>query len=231
MVWFCFNFVPYGRLINSRYPAGQKEVLTWIAFSLEIYFLNHCHQFLLLSIKCLRGSCESHEFLKKSWNLHRNFPELEKVWKIEVKSGKMVIFIFIRGILLNQRIFFFQSSNKCLTSYFLSFWSNLIQSRAYIAVHREKSFVPVFFDVCIDRLFDNLGSRKYIYIYIYIYFFFFFFFFFLFSVRTPCLVGQSCSLYRSEGIRLEIIMSIEKNRFNCFYIWAQSCFHVLSLIH
>ena len=32
----------------------------------------------------------------------------------------------------------------------------------------------------------------------------------LFSVRTPCLVGQSCSLYRTEGIRLEIIMSIEK---------------------
>ena len=107
MVWFCFNFVPYGRLINSRYPAGQKEVLTWIASSLEIYFLNHCHQFLLLSIKCLWGSCESHEFLKKSWNLHSYFPELEKVWKKEVKSGKMVIFIFIRGILLNQSFFFF----------------------------------------------------------------------------------------------------------------------------
>ena len=72
-----------------------------------------------------------------------------------------MIFIFIRGILLNQSFFFlFQSSNNCLTSYFLSFWSNLIQSRAYIAVHREKSFVPVFFEVCIDRLFDNLGSRK-----------------------------------------------------------------------
>ena len=56
---------------------------------------------------------------------------------MEVKSGKMVIFIFIRGILLNQSIFFlFQSSNNCLTSYFLSFWSNLIQSRAYIAVHQ-----------------------------------------------------------------------------------------------
>ena len=145
MVWFCFNFVPYVRLINSRYPAVQKEVLTWIASSLEIYFLNHCHQFLLLSIKCLRGSWESHEFLKKSWNLHSNFSELEKVWKIEVKSGKMVIFFFIRGILLNQSFFclffFFHSSNKCLTSSFLSFWSNLIQSHAYIAVHREKSFI------------------------------------------------------------------------------------------
>ena len=168
MVWFCFNFVPYDRLINCRYPAGQKEVLTWIASSLEIYFLNHCHQFLLLSIKCLWGSCESHEFLKKSWNLHSYFPELEKVWKIEVKSGKMVIFIFIRGILLNQSFFFlFQSSNNCLTSYFLSFWSNLIQSRAYIAVHREKSFVPMFFEVCIDSLFDNLGSRKKLFFFYY----------------------------------------------------------------
>ena len=115
--------------------------------------------------------------------------------------------IFIRGILLNQRCFFFQSSNKCLTSYFLSFWSNLIQSRAYIAVHREKSFVPVFFEVCIDRLFDNLGSRKK---YIFNIIFIIILIQFLFSVRTPCLVGQSCSLYRAEGIRLEIIMSIEK---------------------
>ena len=121
MVWFCLNFVPYGRLINSRYPAGQKEVLTWIASSLEIYFLNHCHQFLLLSIKCLWGSCESHEFLKKSWNLHSYFPELEKVWKMEVKSGKMVIFIFIRGILLNQSFFFlFFFFYNCLTIYVLT---------------------------------------------------------------------------------------------------------------
>ena len=200
MVLFCFNFALYGRLINSRYPAGQKEVLTWIASSLGIYFLNHCHQFLLLSIKCLRGSCESHEFLKKSWNLQSNFPELEKVWKIEVKSGKMVIFIFIRGILLNQSFFFPKLQQVPYKLFFIiSFWSNLIQSRAYIAVHREKSFVPVFFEVCIDRLFDNLGSRKKT-----------IFFFLLFSVRTPCLVGQSCRLYRTEGIRLEIIMSIEK---------------------
>ena len=80
----------------------------------------------------------------------------------------MVIFIFIRGILLNQSFFFlFQSSNNCLTSYFLSFWSNLIQSRAYIAVHREKSFVPMFFEVCIDSLFDNLGSRKKLFFFYY----------------------------------------------------------------
>ena len=73
-------------------------------------------------------------------------------------------------------------------------------------MHREKSFVPVFFEVCIDRLFDNLGYRKKNIFNIIIIFFLLFFF----SVRTPCLVGQSCSLCRAEGIRLEIIMSIEK---------------------
>ena len=33
---------------------------------------------------------QSLEFLKKSWNLPSNFPDLEKVWKIEIKSWKMV---------------------------------------------------------------------------------------------------------------------------------------------
>ena len=158
--------------------------------------------------------------LKKVLKFAQLFSRTGKSLENRGKVRKMVIFIFIRGILLNQSFFFlFQSSNNCRTSYFLSFWSNLIQSRAYIAVHREKSFVPVFFEVCIDGLFDKLGSRKKNY------------FLLLFSVRTPCLVGQSCSLYRTEGIRLEIIMSIEKNRFNCFHVGAQSCFHVLSLIH
>ena len=44
-------------------------------------------------------------------------------------------------------------------------------------MHREKSFVPVFFEVCIDRLFDNLGSRKkYIFNIIIVFFFIIFFF-------------------------------------------------------
>ena len=154
--------------------------------------------------------------LKKVLKFAQLFSRTGKSLENRGKVRKMVIFIFIRGILLNQSFFFlFQSSNNCLTSYFLSFWSNLIQSRAYIAVHREKSFVPMFFEVCIDSLFDNLGSRKKL-----------FFLLLLFSVRTPCLVGQSWSLCRTERIRLEIIMSIEKNRFNYFYIGAQSCFHV-----
>ena len=144
MVWFCFNFALYGRLINSRYPAGQKEVLTWIASSLAIYFLNHCHQFLLLSIKCLRGSCESHEFLKKSWNLHSNFPELEKVWKKEVKSGKMVIFIFIRGILLNQSFFFPKLQQVPYKLFFIVLVKSYSISRVYCSASWKKLCSCVF---------------------------------------------------------------------------------------
>ena len=48
------------------------------------------------------GFVQSLEFLKKSWNLSSNFSDLEKVWKIEVKSGKMV----------KSLDFFFQSYNK-----------------------------------------------------------------------------------------------------------------------
>ena len=220
MVLFCFNFVPYGRLINSRYPAGQKEVLTWIASSLEIYFLNHCHQFLLLSIKCLWGSCESHEFLKKSWNLHSYFPELEKVWKIEVKSGKMEIFIFIRGSLLNQSFFFFfKGPTIALQVIFYRFGQILFNLARILQCIVKKALFPCFLRSVLMAYLITWGLEKKL------------FFLLLFSVRTPCLVGQSWSLYRTEGIRLEIIMSMEKNRFICFYIGAQSCFHVLSLIH
>ena len=40
------------------------------------------------------GSVQSLEFLKKSWNLPCNFLDLEKVWKIEIKSSKKIIFFF-----------------------------------------------------------------------------------------------------------------------------------------
>ena len=82
------------------------------------------------------------EFLKMSSNLPSNFPDLEKVWKIEVKSWKLVKSLDI--------FFFFES--------FFLFWSNLIQSHPYDAGHQQKSFVPA--KVSIDHLFDNLESRK-----------------------------------------------------------------------
>ena len=38
----------------------------------------------------ITGFVHSLEFLKNSWNLPSNFPDPEKVWRMEVKSGKMV---------------------------------------------------------------------------------------------------------------------------------------------
>ena len=61
------------------------------------------------------------EFLKKSWNLQSNFPDLEKVWKIEIKSG----------IMANSL------NNKSLRSEFVPPWSNLAHSRD-IQSHNEK---------------------------------------------------------------------------------------------
>ena len=40
-------------------------------------------------LKVHQGSY-SLEFLKKSWNLPSNFSDQEKVWKMEIKSGKIV---------------------------------------------------------------------------------------------------------------------------------------------
>ena len=46
------------------------------------------------SVLHLTGFIQSLEFLKKSWNLPSNFPDLEKVWKMEIKFGKMFFFSF-----------------------------------------------------------------------------------------------------------------------------------------
>ena len=74
------------------------------------------------------GFVQSLEFLKKSWNLPSvHFPVLQKVWKVELKSGKMLkSFEFYSklqqaGFMCN---FFFCN--------FFSFWSNLIQFRPYV---------------------------------------------------------------------------------------------------
>ena len=40
-------------------------------------------------LQCIMtGSVQGLEFLKKYGNLQTSFPDLEKVWKIEIKSGK-----------------------------------------------------------------------------------------------------------------------------------------------
>ena len=58
---------------------------------------------------------------------------------------------------------FFQSYNRCFISvlfFLFSFWSNLIQSSPYVFTASWKIFVPAFFKVCINHLFDNLESGK-----------------------------------------------------------------------
>ena len=96
------------------------------------------------------GFVQSLEVLKKSWHLPSSFPDLEKVWKMEIKSGKM---LFAK---LQQVLYILQVK-------FLSFWLNLIQSRLYVcsASWNEKlCSCGFFFKVYIDHLFDNLESGK-----------------------------------------------------------------------
>ena len=69
-----------------------------------------------------------------------NFPDLEKVWEVAIKSGKMV---------KSLEFFFFLSYSKS--------YSILSVHLQYII---EKSFVPVFFKVSIDHSFDNPESGK-----------------------------------------------------------------------
>ena len=55
------------------------------------------------------GFEKSLEFLKKkSWNLPRNFSDLEKVWKMEIKSGKVVKKSIFFSKLQQLAVFFFR---------------------------------------------------------------------------------------------------------------------------
>ena len=77
--------------------------------------------------------------MKKSWNLPSSFLNLEKVWKMEIKSGKMV---------KSLEFFFFSKLQQIYKWFFVLFWSNLIQSQLY----DERSFIPAFLKVSIDHL-------------------------------------------------------------------------------
>ena len=87
------------------------------------------------------GFVHSLEFLKKSWNFPSNFPELEKVWKMAIKSLKngkksWVFFLFFSLFHFGQILF------------------NLAR---LFATHHENSFAPAW---SIDHLFGNLVSEK-----------------------------------------------------------------------
>ena len=66
-----------------------------------------CNTWYLLqesAVRYLTQGLYSLEFLKKSLNLPSSFLDLDKVWKMVIKSGQRV------------KSFFFQSYNKCFTS-------------------------------------------------------------------------------------------------------------------
>ena len=107
---------------------------------------------------------QSFVFLKKSWNLQSNFPDLEKVCKVEMKSGKMV----------KSRSFFFpcsnliqfcpKSRNSITVTYRMRSCRTLLCFVLHLgyctfAVHREKILLfPAVFKVSVDHRFDNLES-------------------------------------------------------------------------
>ena len=85
--------------------------------------------------------------------LPSNFPDLEKDWKMEIKSGQMVKRI--------EFFFFFQSYNKCFRSEFLFFILVKSYSISPVCLQRTwKKLCFFVFKVSINHLFDNLESEK-----------------------------------------------------------------------
>ena len=85
---------------------------------------------------CLTVFPQSLEFLEKSWNLPSNFPDLEKVWKIEIKSWK-------NG---KKSWVFFESCNKCITGeIFFVLVKSYSVSPVYLQCIMEKPLFLCFF--------------------------------------------------------------------------------------
>ena len=73
------------------------EVCTWKAENKEgewcfwgKYFMKDVFDLSCSKLQVYAGFVQSLEFLRKCWNLPSNFPDLEKVWKMEIKYGKIV---------------------------------------------------------------------------------------------------------------------------------------------
>ena len=101
-------------------------------------------------IACSRV-CTKCWILEKVLKFAQRFPGLEKVWKMEITSGKMV----------KSVEFFFESYNECFTlNFFFRFGQILID---LARMFEKKSFVPAIFKVVIDHQFDNreCGKREY----------------------------------------------------------------------
>ena len=89
---------------------------------------------------------QSVEFLKKSWNLLSNFPDMEKVWKMEIKSGKIV-----------KSLEFFSKLRQLLYNLFW-FWSNLNRSRPY--VWKKALFMRFLWSLLITYLINSSVEKE-----------------------------------------------------------------------
>ena len=102
------------------------------------------------------GFVQSLEFLKNSWNVPSNFSDLEKVWKIEMKSWKMIK--SLKGFFLKAPSGAFQVKFFCL-----------VKSYSILPVRLQrimkKALFLRFFNVSTDHLqvFDNCESGKWNY--------------------------------------------------------------------
>ena len=88
----------------------------------------------------------------KSLEIRSNFPDLEKVWKMEIKSEKM----------LKSLEFFSKLRQQVLYKWiFFSFWSNLIQSCLYISCLFEASIdhLLILITLSLEKVL-NFGSKK-----------------------------------------------------------------------
>ena len=103
-----------------------------------------------------------------------NFPELEKVWKIEVTSGKMVI--FIRGILLNQRFFFFKAPTSALQVIFYRFGQILFNLARILQCIVKKALFLCFLRSVLIAYLITWGIEKKIYLILLLFFYYYFFF-------------------------------------------------------
>ena len=135
------------RAISTKQGRDQASSKGLEYFECSAVSINFAHDHLFYA-----GFVKSLEFVKKAWNLLSNFPDLEKVWKIEVKSrknGKKSLSLFY--LELQQALY---KWNFCRFSLIVF---NLARM---LAAHHERSFVAAFFKVSLDHLLDNLASEK-----------------------------------------------------------------------
>ena len=119
-----------------KFP-GKKEVFTWKKTTWEKIFLVHL------------GFVQSLEFLKKSWNLPKNFPDLEKVWKIEIKSWKNYKESFLKVTVVLYKWNFFRAGQI------------LFNLACTFAAHHGKSVVSsIFFRSLLITHFITLSLEK-----------------------------------------------------------------------